>query len=203
MQKVCLFSSKNGFSLIEVLITLMILSVGISAITALMTGNIRTTVNAKNQIIASELAQEGIEMVRNIRESNIVAGRDSFTNLMHTTTINQTLCRIDYDDDVLTWKIDDAANCNQGAAGLGAGNYRLYLKNGFYSHDSTGSSTKFARRMVFSQQDENGDPDTSANPYRILVRSIVSWDDQFPEVIGSCTIANKCTYIDSILTKWE
>lgn len=63
-------TTKSGFSLIEVLITLVILSVGITGVSTLMTGNIRNSVETKNQIIASELAQEGLELVKNLKDNN-------------------------------------------------------------------------------------------------------------------------------------
>ncbi|KKP97457.1 MAG: putative pilin protein, similar to PilV [Candidatus Moranbacteria bacterium GW2011_GWE1_36_7] len=58
-------SNKAGFSLVEVLISLLVLTAGITGAIVLMTGNIKNHNNTKNQIIAGELVQEGIELIRN------------------------------------------------------------------------------------------------------------------------------------------
>ncbi|HEX8974561.1 MAG TPA: prepilin-type N-terminal cleavage/methylation domain-containing protein, partial [Patescibacteria group bacterium] len=60
---------RRGFSLVEVLITLTVLTLGIGGVSVLMLSSIRNTENAKNQIIASQLAQEGIELVRNFHDN--------------------------------------------------------------------------------------------------------------------------------------
>ena len=61
---------KRGFSLIEVLLSLVVLSFGITAVAVLMVNNIKNLQTSKNQIIALQLAQEGIELVRNLKDNN-------------------------------------------------------------------------------------------------------------------------------------
>ena len=67
--KINLKNSKNkklfrkGFSLIEVLVSLTILSVGIVAVMGMFSAGIQTSLTAKSQIIASGLAQELVELV--------------------------------------------------------------------------------------------------------------------------------------------
>lgn len=58
-----------GFTLIETIIAIGILLTGVMAVFTLLTFNIAQTANMKNKIIAVNLAQEGVEVVRNIRDN--------------------------------------------------------------------------------------------------------------------------------------
>ena len=64
---------RSGFTLIEVLVAISILAVVITATMSLVTNNISITFIAKNQLLANHLANEGIELVRQKRDSNILA----------------------------------------------------------------------------------------------------------------------------------
>ena len=66
-------NSKKSFSLLGVLISAQILVVAIVAIIGLMSSIIIRSRTAGNKLIAIELAQEGIEIVRNIRDKNWLA----------------------------------------------------------------------------------------------------------------------------------
>lgn len=63
---------KNGFSLLEVIIAVSILGTGIAGAIALTTQTISAGVFVRNQLIAAHLAQEGLEVIHNIRHTNWV-----------------------------------------------------------------------------------------------------------------------------------
>lgn len=67
---------KQGFTLIEALVAITILLVGVIGPLGLAAQGIADGLFAKNQIIANHLAQEGIELIINRRDSNIYAKRD-------------------------------------------------------------------------------------------------------------------------------
>lgn len=69
--------SKKSFSLLGVLISAQILIVAIVAIVGLMSSIVINSKTAGNRLIAVELAQEGIEAVRNTRDKNWMAGGSS------------------------------------------------------------------------------------------------------------------------------
>lgn len=120
----CQKKYKSGFSLVEVLVSLLILSFGIVGISALMVKNIKTSVDAKNQVIGSELAQEGIELVRNLKDNGTTL---SFGDYIVDKSVSSSL------------------------TALTGSNSRLYSKNGLYVHDSSSSvATKFYRKIVIS-----------------------------------------------------
>lgn len=63
-------NNKDGFTLTEVLIGIMILTVAIVAATNLLVGLVNSNQNNLTTMQAYYLAQEGIEGVRNIRDTN-------------------------------------------------------------------------------------------------------------------------------------
>ena len=60
----------RGFSLIEVIVAVSILSTGIVASTALINRTISAGLVVRNQLVAVNLAQEGMEVIHNIRHTN-------------------------------------------------------------------------------------------------------------------------------------
>lgn len=62
--------NQRGISLIETLVALFILAIGITAALSLVGYVSSITASTKNKIIATNLAREGVEAVRNIRDSN-------------------------------------------------------------------------------------------------------------------------------------
>ena len=60
----------KGFTLIETLVSLFILSIAITASFAVISTNLTTATYVKNSFIASGLAQEGLEIARNLRDSD-------------------------------------------------------------------------------------------------------------------------------------
>jgi len=61
---------KSGFTLIETLIALMLLSVALAPTIFAATSSTKTAFSIKNNVTAANLAQEGIEVIRAIRDSN-------------------------------------------------------------------------------------------------------------------------------------
>lgn len=65
---------QKSFTLIEVLISVFVLAVGIVAAIGSIAQAISTATYAKDKLIVSYLAKEGIEIVKNIRDSNWIRG---------------------------------------------------------------------------------------------------------------------------------
>ena len=60
----------KGFTLIEALIALVILTVAIGPAVALAGSALRISTTIRNNLIATGLAQEGVEVVRTVRDDN-------------------------------------------------------------------------------------------------------------------------------------
>lgn len=66
------FSAHSGETLIEVIIAIGILAIVIGEGAALYVHSIRNTANNRSDLIAAVLAEEGIEMARSFRDSNLM-----------------------------------------------------------------------------------------------------------------------------------
>lgn len=67
---------QKGFSIIEVMASVFIITFGLIGVLALADQNIRNQRLSKNTFVASQLAQEGLELVRNIRDKNWLLNND-------------------------------------------------------------------------------------------------------------------------------
>ncbi|OGY93264.1 MAG: hypothetical protein A2406_01225 [Candidatus Komeilibacteria bacterium RIFOXYC1_FULL_37_11] len=62
--------SSEGFTLIETLISIVVFTIGIFAALGLSVSNYNDSQNNLDRIIATNLAREGVELVKNVRDSN-------------------------------------------------------------------------------------------------------------------------------------
>jgi prepilin-type N-terminal cleavage/methylation domain-containing protein len=117
----------KGFTLLELMIAITVLSVGIVGVFGLIQNTLRSAEDLKSRLIASYLAQEGIELVRNIRDNNWAQGNDWMDNL----SCSVSGCEVFYNQSVL----QPHSNNN------------LFISSeGFYG--SVGTETKY-RRVIF------------------------------------------------------
>lgn len=63
-------SSQKGFTLLETLIAIAVLTLAIIGPFQIVQGVLTSAYNARDEIVASGLAQEGVEYVREVRDSN-------------------------------------------------------------------------------------------------------------------------------------
>lgn len=144
----------GGFSLLETTIAIAILTAAVIGPMALSSQSIRSASVAKDTINASNLAQEGIELVKNIRLNNRLEGKNWTQGLGPCDSVDG--CFVDAKDlDVKTCsancefiKFDDSLN--------------------LYNYDS-GSNTIFKRIIKI----------TNITADEIKVNSTVVWSDKF------------------------
>jgi len=75
------FTLKQGFSIVEGMIAVTLISVGLIAVLSLINSSLRLPAIAKDEFLAANLAQEGIEIVRAIRDENWIGGNNFDQNL--------------------------------------------------------------------------------------------------------------------------
>lgn len=85
--------NQQGFTLVEVLVALALLATGLIPVFMQASNAIVLAGSVRNSLIASNLAQEGVEVVRSIRDANWFAGDPFDTGL----TACATGCRIQWD----------------------------------------------------------------------------------------------------------
>lgn len=116
---------QEGFTLVEALVTLVVLSIALGPSLILTTNVSNTTSIVRNNLIAANLAQEGIEVVRAIRDTNWFLGNAFDQGLANGTY------RVQWNSDSLI--------------ALGS-NPPIKEDNGLYNY-STGSDTIFRRTI--------------------------------------------------------
>jgi type II secretory pathway pseudopilin PulG len=123
---------QGGFSVPEVLVAIFILLTGILALSTLVTSAVRTSSANSSKLIAANLAQEGLEIVRAVRDLNLASdgtGWDSFFNKFCA----DSSYAVQYDDDSLDRAYEDTF-------------LKFDSSTGFYGYDS-GTDTIFKRKI--------------------------------------------------------
>lgn len=75
------WKSTRGFSGVEVMIAIFLIALALTAVVALMSRSLATLSSTRERIVANFLLQEGIEVVRAIRDENFIAGRSWLSQL--------------------------------------------------------------------------------------------------------------------------
>jgi prepilin-type N-terminal cleavage/methylation domain-containing protein len=121
-------SLKTGFTLIEIMIAIFVMAVGIISVYALVPKTISIVSSNSDRFVASQLAKEAVEIIRNIRDSNWLSG-NSFDN-----GLSDGSWAVQYNKDFL----------------LGVyNNFLLIDSQGFFNYDG-GTVTKFKRKITLS-----------------------------------------------------
>ena len=135
--------SQSGFSLLELIVAVFILTVGILGVQALIRENLVLVFHSKNRLTAAYLAQEGIEIVRNIRDTNWVRLRAHPALLIH------------WDDEIFCCprlSCDCEADYNDLRLELWQGRPLNLDDKGFYSYDVTNNPTNFKRKITVTSR---------------------------------------------------
>ncbi len=131
--------SKKGFTLVEVIVILFIMSLGLIGILGLIVQNIQSQSYNKSNLIAYQLAQEGIELIRKVRDSN---WRES---LPYDDKLAAGQYFMDYEDaapQAYNPVMPEQLVLNKNAAN-------------FYTHDLAATTTPFSRLITIQAIDDH------------------------------------------------
>ena len=136
------FYKQKGFGLIEVTVSVYILAMGLLGLMSLLHQSLKAQGINKNTIIAAQLAQEGVELVRNVRDNNwldpnntdwkidIIGGNGGMISQSFT---------IDYRG---RYEIATVSNIDDPAA-------KLYINpDNYYTHEASGSDPTLFSRVI-------------------------------------------------------
>lgn len=178
----------QGFSLLEVLLSVFVMSVGMMAIVAVINGSLDFSYDTRDNIIATQLAQEGVELVRNVRDNDfLTSGHDGFDNPAVFSTAEH--CRI---------SVSTGLNCQNSREN--ANKYYLQYSGGLYD-DVSDVQGRYSRFIYINYQNNGGE--------RATVRSFVFWGeftvDRIPSTgtVGTCQASPNCVYTETFLTAWR
>ena len=139
--------ARHGFTIVEIITVLFVVSVGLIGVLSLIIKNIQSQTFNKQNLIAYQLAQEGIELTREVRDTNWKIGNS------YNDGLADGYYSLDYQSLVPT--------------SISADNPPpLYLNGGYYSHIPNATSTGFKRSIRI----ETLDPPTA-----MRVTCTVAW----------------------------
>ena len=141
----------------ETLVILFIVSIGLMAVLSLTRKSVQFQGVKNNLIIASYLSEEGLELMRNIRDTNIIMGNNyDAWDYLSSPEIGEHYYVVDY-------------NLNAVSVENEVSDPILRLdEHGFYGHDETGDETIFRRLITVRKE---GTASSS-------IESLVSWEDR-------------------------
>lgn len=147
------FKRNSGFTLIETLVALTLLTVGLIPAFQEATMAVTLSGSVRNSLIASSLAQEGVEVIRALRDANWFAGRPFDDRLATGTTDCTAGCLIQYySTDIVSL--------------MGNPPLKLNADSGLYQYNS-GDPSLFHRKMTI----------TKIGTSELKVTSEVTWDE--------------------------
>lgn len=126
---------QKGFTLLELTVAIFVIMVGIVGALSALQKATSTTFVSSSKLTAAYLAQEGIEIVRNLRDTNWIADL-SWDNGIICCFASPCDCEADYNDKYLN---------------LYQENHYLRIDNGFFNYD-LGEETKFKRKITISKE---------------------------------------------------
>jgi len=158
---------KHGFTLLETLVALAVFSLAVWGPVNLALYSMRVSHYARNQVIAFYLAQEAIEYVRNVRDTNALRGEEWFNEKNPMPKIKQCIdtypaggCCIDvYSDEIKNWSDPQC------------GKIQFDNTSKRYNYD-TGPDTPFSRHVWIETPFNTHD-------YEAQITVEMSWDDIF------------------------
>ena len=127
----------KGFTLIETIGAISILLVGIVGTYAMVRQSLSSSIFSRSHLIASYLGQEGIAIVRNIRDTNWLQGND------YDDGLDDGDYEADYTDNSLNGTLACSPSCNYSAPSL---SFFKLDDNGFNNYNN-GTETIFKRKI--------------------------------------------------------
>lgn len=202
--------SEKGMTLIETIVALGLLTTGIIGGLALAIYSLGSSEDVLNQITATNLAREGIEVIRGMRDTNWLndslgdcsskmgTGQQCYNNWENSVyhimgNPPGKAYQIVFDPLTSSWSIV-SQNSTDPVWKLYAGQYGTYVTSGSVA-------TAFSRQIVMQDDRTSG---FSANNPRKYISSIVWWTDRGCPASATVPTASKCKVeIQEYLTNWK
>jgi prepilin-type N-terminal cleavage/methylation domain-containing protein len=187
---------QRGFTLIETIVAIFILTMTIGALLTLTAGGFYSVRYARNQIVADYLAQESLEFIRNSRDTQIIEGYtwDDWKTLLNVDEFGSKISNGSYDTGCYSkegcivdpYTIDaKIVKCVSECDPL-----IFYGNSGFYGYKKkypdvidtgTEAQTTFVRKVTASEADSSKD--------QIIITVSISWlNGTNPKTVSQSTL---------------
>lgn len=161
-------SSQKGFTIIETLVAIAVLMIAIAGPLVIASKGLTAALYSKDQMIASFLAQESMEVIKNIRDTEFKNGRDAFSPMGNCDSGKPC------DADPLDGNLINTAN-------VGTEGHQIYFNpdTGYTSNTSfSGDETIFKRYFYMEDVPQSvgsvtSDPDENQK----IVHVVVTWNE--------------------------
>ena len=163
----CRGKKNRAFTLVETLVAISIFTMSILGLMSVLASGISNTNYAKNKIIASYLAQEGIEYIRNMRDSYVLYATNGTWNNFKSklASCNSGGNECGFNTVLYSFPLDNdfIKKCNTGLI------CNVYLDNGTYhtNEGASGVDSGFVRKIWMTTY-------TGVND-EVQISSSVSW----------------------------
>jgi len=169
-----IINKNSGQSLMEMVVSIGILMMSVAAILALTTSNVVGQKESEFQIIANNLAREGIEVIRNKRDSNWLAGLNWDAGLYDAVLDLGGVVIPVFDIDAGSWQLTFAQNDV---------NYRVFITNdGAYNQDGVGTQTIYRRYLKLQYICQGGTEyfgdSNCSEKIGLKIDSIIKWKEK-------------------------
>lgn len=207
-----------GQTLIETIVAIFVLTLALSGGLALAIFALSRADTSFNQIISTNLAREGVDVVRMMRDSNWLASdaKAAAWDLTSCADIGGSLCYPrtfqkvppynDFDLDPGSYRAEFSTNTRQWSL-ENNNDYNLYQQaDGAYAHTTNGISS-FARQIKISQN--TAAPYTNQNSnWELIVKSTIVWRGKnCPSFVGNEDLEvlnTQCKVtVEERLTNWK
>ena len=150
-------SQSKGFTLVETLVAISIFTVSILGLMSVLASSISNTHYAKQKMVASYLAQEGIEYIKNMRDTSILYGSgnpwNQFKSDFSPCNDQDHACGF---TKPLPFNVSICSSLND---------CKLYVNDGGYDTNPVGANSGFVRKIWM----------TTIGANEIKIFSNVSW----------------------------
>lgn len=165
----------DGFTLVESIVAIFILLIAIVMPMAVVARALFTANYAQDQITAVYLAQEGVELIRNVRDNNVLSGGALWDQGSLSGCYTESGCYV-----------DSVHNVNIVNVCAGVCPYVQEDNSGgtsWYGNDTNWSNTKYIRTVRLSKMSD----------YEIKVNSTVVWATRG---------GDRTVLVEDVLTNW-
>ena len=154
--------SGAGFTLVEIIIAISILAVGVILVYGAFSHVVMVTHDFSARFTAAYLTQEGLEIIRNLRDNNFIAIANNPLNPLLSWSMGLTGSPCD------TGCMADYKTVTTAQLASYSGAFLALNTDGFYSYDAGATATKFKRKITITPVTGNTDV--------LHINVLVTWD---------------------------